>query len=335
MINAALIGLGWWGQTHIRATTGSDKIKFVRGIDLAPDNAREFCAEHGLELSSDYADALNDPEIDAVFLATPHSLHCEQIVAAAAAGKHVFSEKPFALKKEEGERAVAAAAEAGIQLGLGHNYRYTPAVWEIKRMVDAGELGEIHHIEANLSHTGQLGVESWRRSAEEAPTGGIVHFGAHIIDMMCWCAGEMSEVYAQTATHVLEADVGAVLVKFKSGTMGYLGDLMATPATFHFHVMGDKGWARSQGWLDNADLTVCRIDAAPGDTKPRATSAEPRAIDVERLTMEEQVRLNDENFAAACEGKEDYLFTPQHMAHTAAIQEAIAESAKTGMPVTL
>ena len=136
MIKAALIGLGWWGQTHVRATAGSEKIRFVRGVDIAPDNAREFCAEYDLELSSDYADALGDPDIDAVFLATPHSLHSDQIVAAAAAGKHAFTEKPFALKKADGARAVAAAEAAGIQLGLGHNYRYAAAMTEIKRLIE-------------------------------------------------------------------------------------------------------------------------------------------------------------------------------------------------------
>lgn len=324
MIKAALIGLGWWGQTHIRATAGSDKIKFVRGIDIAPDNAREFCAEYGLELSSDYNDALGDPDIDAVFLATPHSLHADQIVAGAAAGKHVFTEKPFALKKADGERAVAAAEAAGIQLGLGHNYRYNPALWEIKKLIDSGKLGELHHLEANLSHDGQLGIETWRRSADEAPTGGIIHFGAHMIDLLCWFAGEMKEVYGQTTTHVLDDDVGAVLIKFRSGTMGYLADLMATPATFYFNVMGDKGWARAQGWLDNAELTVRYI----GDDQPQAVDLPPRDV-------ETQIRINDENFAAACEGTEDYLFTPAHMAHTAAIQEAIAQSVKSGSPTAV
>jgi predicted dehydrogenase len=303
MIKAALVGLGWWGQMHIRATAGSDKIKFVRGIDIAPDNARDFCAEYGLELSSDYNDALNDPEIDAVFLATPHSLHADQIVAAAAAGKHAFTEKPFALKKADGERAVAAAEAAGIQLGLGHNYRYNPAMAEIKKLIDSGKLGELHHLEANLSHD-------------------VIHFGAHMIDLLCWYAGEMKEVYGQTATHVLDADVGAVLIKFQSGTMGYLADLMATPETFYFMVMGDKGWTRAQGWLDDAELTVRYI----GDDQPQTIDLPPRDV-------EGQIRLNDENFAAACEGTEDYLFTPAHMAHTAAVQEAIAQSVKSGTPI--
>ena len=323
MIKAALVGLGWWGQTHIRATVGSKKIKFTRGIDIAPDNARDFCDEYGLELSSDYADALSDPEIDAVFLATPHSLHADQIVAAAAAGKHAFTEKPFALKKSDGERAVAAAHAAGIQLGLGHNQRYAPAMAEIKRLIDAGKLGEIHHMEANLSHDGQIGIETWRRSADEAPTGGIVHFGAHNIDLLSWYAGEMIEVYGQTATHVLDDDVGAVLIKFRSGAMGYLAALMATPATFYFNVMGDKGWARAQGWLDDAELTV------------RYIGGEPELVDLPLLDIEAQMRANDENFAAACEGHEDYLFTSAEMVHTAAVLEAIAQSVISGAAVAV
>ncbi len=142
----------------------------------------------------------------------------------------------------------------------------------VKKLIDAGKLGELHHLEANLSHEGQIGIETWRRSADEAPTGGIIHFGAHMIDLLCWFAGEMSEVYGQTATHVLDDDVGAVLIKVQSGTMGYLADLMATPATFYFNVMGDKGWARSQGWLDDADLTVRYVGGEPrggGNTRHR------------------------------------------------------------------
>ena len=266
---------------------------------------------------------MSDPEIDAVFLATPHSLHADQIVAAAAAGKHAFTEKPFALKKADGERAVAAAEAAGIQLGLGHNQRYAPAMAEIKRLIDAGKLGEIHHMEANLSHDGQIGIETWRRSADEAPTGGIVHFGAHNIDLLSWYAGEMTEVYGQTATHVLDDDVGAVLIKFRSGAMGYLAALMATPATFYFNVMGDKGWARAQGWLDDAELTV------------RYIGGEPELVDLPLLDIEAQMRSNDENFAVACEGLEDYLFTSAEMVHTAAVLEAIAQSVKTGTPVAV
>ncbi|MEK9832232.1 MAG: Gfo/Idh/MocA family oxidoreductase, partial [Rhodospirillaceae bacterium] len=85
MINAAIVGLGWWGQNHVTASKGSDKIRFTRAVDLAPANVQDFCDENALELTDSYEDALNDPDIDAVVLVTPHSQHTDQIVAGAAA----------------------------------------------------------------------------------------------------------------------------------------------------------------------------------------------------------------------------------------------------------
>ncbi|MEK9966605.1 MAG: Gfo/Idh/MocA family oxidoreductase [Rhodospirillaceae bacterium] len=330
MINAAIVGLGWWGQNHVTASKVSDKIRFTRAVDLAPANVQDFCDENALELTDSYEDALNDPDIDAVVLVTPHSQHTDQIVAGAAAGKHVLTEKPFALKKADGERAASAMQEAGLTLGIGHNYRYGPAIQEIKRIIESGELGDIHHIEANLSHQGQIGIEGWRRASEEAPTGGIVHFGAHMIDIMCWYGGPMREVYGQLATHILENDVGSVLVKFEGGATGYLANLMTTPATMHLHVMGSKGWARTNGWMDAHKVTTCFGAGAVEDGGGAVNEIELPARDIIS-----QIRANDENFAAACEGTETYLFTPDEMAHTAAIHEAIARSAASGAPTAV
>ena len=327
MINAAIVGLGWWGQNHVTAAKGSDRIRFTRAVDLAPDKVRDFCDAHGLALTESYADALNDPDVDAVVLVTPHSQHADQIVAGAAAGKHVLTEKPFALEKAEGARAAKAMTDAGLTLGIGHNYRYGPAIREIKRIIEAGDLGDIHHIEANLSHQGQIGIEGWRRAAAEAPTGGIVHFGAHMIDIMCWYGGPMREGYGQLATHILDNDIGSVLVKFENGITGYLANLMTTPATMHLHVMGSKGWARANGWMDTTKVTTCF-----GAGTPEESGGITEEIELPARDIISQIRANDENFAAACEGKETYLFTPEEMAHTAAIHEAIAKSAASGQP---
>lgn len=327
MINAAIVGLGWWGRNHVTACQGSDRLTFTRAVDIAPDNVRDFCDEQDLSLTDSYDEVLADPDIDAVVLVTPHSMHADQIVAGAKAGKHVLTEKPFSLKKADGERAANAMKEAGLTLGIGHNYRYGPAVQEIKRIIDSGDLGEIHHIEANLSHQGQIGIEGWRRSAEQAPTGGIVHFGAHMIDIMCWYGGPMREVYAQLESRILEADVGSVLVKFENRTTGYLADLMTTPATMHLHVMGSEGWARAQTWMDTNKVTTCF-----GAGKPEESGGHTEEIELPARSVIEQVRANDENFAAACEGKEEYLFTPDEMAHTAAVHEAIARSAAEHAP---
>ncbi|MBO6784305.1 MAG: Gfo/Idh/MocA family oxidoreductase [Alphaproteobacteria bacterium] len=330
MINAAIVGLGWWGQNHVTATKGSDKIRFTRAIDLAPDNVRGFCDENGLALTDRIEDAYEDPDIDAIVLVTPHTQHADQVVAGAKAGKHILTEKPFALKKADGERAAKAMQDAGLTLGIGHNYRYGAAVWEMKKIIDAGKLGEVHHIEGNLSHQGQLGVEGWRRSREEAPTGGIVHFGAHIIDIMCWYGGPMREVYAQLESRIIENDVGSVLTKFESGATGYLGNLMTTPASFHLQVMGSEGWARANGWMDTNRLVTCF-----GAGKPEESGGHTEEIELEYRDIFTQLRANDENFAAACLGEEDYLFTPEEMVHTAAIHEAIAKSAERGQPTAV
>ena len=98
MIHAAIVGLGRWGRNLVDSVQGrSDKIRFVTGVLRHPENAREYAEQQGLALESDYAKVLADPSIDAIVLATPHTVHAEQILAAVRAGKPVFTEKPFTL----------------------------------------------------------------------------------------------------------------------------------------------------------------------------------------------------------------------------------------------
>ena len=106
MINAAVVGLGRWGRNLVDCTQGkTDKIRFATGVARTPDKARDYARSQSLTLVSDYAQALADPAIDAVVLATPHTQHGDQVLAGLRAGKHVFTDKPFTLTK--------ASAEAG------------------------------------------------------------------------------------------------------------------------------------------------------------------------------------------------------------------------------
>src|SRR5665213_3051077 len=100
MINAAMIGLGRWGQTTIAAVQGkSTRVRFVHGVTKEPELVRDFAARHDFRLSTDLADVLADPIVQAVWLATPHSLHVEQVRAIAATGRPVWCEKPLALTR--------------------------------------------------------------------------------------------------------------------------------------------------------------------------------------------------------------------------------------------
>src|SRR4051812_5902752 len=100
MISAAIVGLGRWGRNIVEAASGHETLRIVRAVEPDVDGAREFCGRHQLDLSS-FEAVLADPAIEAVLLATPHSLHPSQVIACAAAGKQVFCEKPLALHRAD------------------------------------------------------------------------------------------------------------------------------------------------------------------------------------------------------------------------------------------
>ena len=110
-VGVALIGMGWWGKKMLNVLGAAPKdIRVVRAVEPNLESVRALCADKGVKLSADYADALADPTVEAVVLATPHSLHGSQIEAAVAAGKHVFCEKPLALTKAGAEKAVRSVS---------------------------------------------------------------------------------------------------------------------------------------------------------------------------------------------------------------------------------
>src|SRR5437868_51793 len=132
MIRAAIVGLGWWGQTLLKTLSDSTVIKPVLGIDpLEP--ARGAAAAHGVETAPRFEDALANKNVDAVILCTPQQHHAQQIVAAAQSGRHVFCEKPLCTTAADAEAVIAAVKKAGVQLGIGHERRFEPAVIEIDR----------------------------------------------------------------------------------------------------------------------------------------------------------------------------------------------------------
>ncbi|MEK9661837.1 MAG: Gfo/Idh/MocA family oxidoreductase [Alphaproteobacteria bacterium] len=278
--------------------------------------AEKTAAEHGLKVADTFDAVLADPDIDAVILVTPHSLHTDQIVAGAAAGKHVFTEKPFALSKSEAERAVTAAEAAGIQLGLGHNQRFNPPVVEMKRMVDSGEIGTVMHFEGNLSHDELINPGSWRYDPVEAPGNGLWHMGSHFLDLYGWILGPVKEVYAQAVDRVLERDSAQALLQFESGPTGYIGNSTYTARLRSLSLYGSNGWARMKTLTE---MEVCMR----GETEPKTISFEPTDI----------VRANMEGFADAIAGVAPYRFTYEEMIHDVEALDAMAKSLREHRPV--
>src|SRR5262249_9842001 len=141
---------------------------------------------------------LADPGIKAVLLATPHSQHLEQVIAAAKAGKQVFCEKPLALRREHAARMFEACRNAGVVLAVGHNRRFWPSLCLLREIVASGELGTTLHVEGhNSNENSQSITQGWRLSAEESPGGGLTGAGLHVLDAFVSVLGPARRVYAR------------------------------------------------------------------------------------------------------------------------------------------
>src|SRR5262245_66253810 len=184
MVRAAIIGMGSWGQNLVNCVQGKRyAIRFVAGATRTPARAEEFGRRHGISVQASFEAALADSSIDAVVLATPHSMHTEQIVAAARAGKHVFTEKPLGLTLKDSAAAVEACARHKVTLAVGYNWRFQPALQEIARMLADGRLGTLLHIEGHFCGPSvyRFGRDHWRQDRDEGPSGGLAGRGGDVV----------------------------------------------------------------------------------------------------------------------------------------------------------
>jgi predicted dehydrogenase len=173
-MKVAVAGLGWWGKQIIRCLDQSEKFEVLYGVDPKPPaDVAAFAKEFGVKVVPDLKTVLSDGAVDGVILATPHSLHEEQILAVVGAGKNVFCEKPLTMTAAGAERALEACAKAGKVLGIGHERRWEPAFEEVARLVKAGTLGKLLHVDANFSHDlfRRMDQSNWRLDPAHAPAG--------------------------------------------------------------------------------------------------------------------------------------------------------------------
>lgn len=322
MLNAAIIGLGRWGQRLVDAVQGdgveaSSLIRFRKGFARTPSKVRDYASKRGIVLTADFEDILNDPAVDTVVLATPHSMHVDQVLQCARAGRPVFVEKPLALNTADAIRVRAACDERGIVLAVGHNRRFFPAMREMKRLAREGALGKLLHVEGNFS--GSFGLEydstAWRARETEAPAGGLTLMGVHILDAMIDLLGPISTVSATSLRQVLRIeldDTSACTLRFTGGQSGYMSTLTATARSWRMQLFGTAGWAHV---LDHEILEV----GLTGQPVRRMTW---QPEDAERFVMEA--------FARAVAGEAAYPVPLDDVIHGIAVSDAFVHSARTG-----
>jgi predicted dehydrogenase len=330
MIRAAIVGLGTWGRHLVTSVQGkSSLVSFVAGATATPAKAAAFAAQQGLALRASYDELLHDRSLDAVVLATPHTLHTAQIVAAANAGKAVFTEKPLGLSSADAQAAVTACAERNVTCAVGYNWRFQPALNEIRRLLVEGQLGTLLHIEGNFCGPSayRFGREHWRQQREEGPAGGMTGRGVHVIDAMLYLGGHIESVVAQSDRRAQDFgidDTTSMLLRFATGATGYLGTVIATAETWRLQVLGSKGWAQVGGveHLTTWPLEVGYINASDVTIKPIPVRSTFEPMSTERAELEHFARAVAERRPLARPGGDEV--------HNVAVLEAILASAASG-----
>ena len=324
MLDVAVVGLGWWGQNIIGQLAGSEELRVRVGVD--PDVAgRDRAESQGIATTADLGEALADPAVQAVVLCTPHRLHVDQVVAAARAGKHVFCEKPFSAHADEAETALEAVREAGVQLGIGHERRFEPAVTELRDRVRSGDLGVPLVFEGNFSQDKFLALpaDNWRLSAEHAPVGPLSATGIHLVDLAISVMGTPAQVWARLSTRATGFENGdnlTVTMVFADGGTAVITAVLATPFIGRVCVLGSQGWMEIRDRSHPESPTGWDVTTTHRGSEPEVRSFPPYAA----------VRANLEQFARAVAGRGEYPVTVEEIRSNVRAFEAITRSAASG-----
>lgn len=219
-LNVGLIGYQFMGRAHSNAYRQAGRF-----FDLPYDlNLHTLCGRSEAHLQeaarvlgwqhaeTDWRKVVEDPEIDLIDVSTPGNLHAEMAIAAAAAGKIVFCEKPLANSLDEARRMLEAVEHYGVPNGVFHNYRKAPAVALAKRFVDEGRIGRIHHFRATYLQdwiADPAFPMVWRLKKATAGSGAHGDINSHIIDLGRMLVGEIAEVSGLLHTFVAERPIEA------------------------------------------------------------------------------------------------------------------------------
>ena len=334
MLRTAIVGMGSWGRVLVSSVQGkSEELAFTAGYTRTPQKAEAFCGDHGIRCARSFDELLEDRAIDALVLATPNSQHVEQVQRAAAAGKHVFVEKPFSLNSAGARAAIRAAMTAGVVLGVGFNRRFHPSVRELRERVKSGRLGIVGSIIAELTATTGFyrPGDSWRLNPEEEPAGALASIGVHLMDAMIDIGGRIREVHCVSEHRAGPHgdDTTSLLVKLESGATGLAFCSFAAARNYRLAVYGSRGFAEV---LKPTMDTFRFIPAVEGRASHLARIPEPETIETPAFNS---VREELDQFAKSARDGKPYPISADEILHGVCAFEAAVESARSGLPVAV
>lgn len=324
MTRVALIGLGAMGANHLRVLSDLDGVELVAVCDQ--DARRVDVAVHRYSVHGypSWDEMLERESLEAAVVAIPTRFHCEAGLAALAHGLHVLVEKPIATDLEEGRQLIAAARRAKKLLAVGHIERFNPAVRELQRRLDAGELGRFFQLQARRQGPFPARIRD---------VGVVIDLATHDLDVMTHLAGsEVQRLYAETEQriHTEHEDILNALLRFESGGLGVLQVNWLTPTKIReLTVLGEKGM-----FLCNyltQDLTYFKNAEFPAESdadRPRAVT-EGEAVRYP-IVQGEPLRLELQAFVAAVRGERKLEVDGEAGLRALHLALAVVESASAG-----
>jgi predicted dehydrogenase len=291
-LRVGCIGIGWWSGVLAEAIQRSGKLKIVSCYTRSEGKRKNFAAKYRCQPAVSYEAMLADSEIEAIINTTPNDVHLVTTRAAAAAGKHVFLDKPIANTVLDGRAITEACRQAGVVLALGYQRRREDHFRWIKQQIDDGLFGKLVNAEANISRDrlGKIDLASWRYQAAGMPGGVMLQIGIHYIDVLEYLIGPIRAVRGQSAQLVLpgdNADVASLILEHENGALSTVNASYASASEYYLmNIYGKDATAYYD--LHNGLRLLKR-----GQSRPMAVPC------VENDTLVEEL----EEFAAAARGQ--------------------------------
>ena len=246
-VKVGIVGLGRWARVLTNAAKLSDRLEIVAGFSRSQEKRDAFARDTGVETVATLEALLARADIEGVILTVPNEQHLPVAMEVAKAGKHVYTEKPIASSLEDGLAIEALQKTYGVTVTVGHSARLLGGIREMRRAIDAGELGRVGFIEANFSNERALELtpQTWRWYKDRAPGGPLSQLAIHMFDVVHYLGGEVTEA---TSIASKLSPVGAevddqsmTLLKFADGKVAYVGTCWTSPGVFAVRVFGSKG----------------------------------------------------------------------------------------------
>lgn len=283
-LRTAVVGLAF-GEELMDEAGDCKYFECAGGYARTPQTREAFASKFGVKAYASYAEIIEDEDVRGVLIATPNDTHKAYAVQAAEAGKHVFLEKPIDNTIEAGRAIIEACEKAGVTLFVGHMARRTSAFRLARKMIDAGELGQVVLVEANRSHRGGMEVEEgqWRFYRDRCPGGPVMQLSAHDFDSLYYLFGPIESICAKIkrlATPGEIEDTGVMALEFESGILGYVGTAYTIPPTTFTNIYGTEAALMLARYKDS----IVKVDkAGKHEDIPIVTPVNPLTDELEHF----------------------------------------------------